>query len=276
MSRQAAPLGSPDAEQATQPASPLQPRDRSLQGRTAVVTGAGRGLGRAIATALGSAGARVALLGRTEASLLDVAQEITGAGGTALPVPVDVTDEPQVERAARTVQTELGGADILVNNAGAALVRPLISTTTAEVTSLFALNVIAAMTCARHFGAAMISRRWGRVINVASISGLLGESNTSVYAASKGALVAFTRALAVEWARHDVTVNAVAPGYFRTDLNAAALDDPDIGERLVRKIPLRRVGQPAELGPLFVYLASEASAFMTGSVLVIDGGQVAR
>lgn len=270
-------MGSPDAEQATQPASPSLPRaERGLEGRTAVVTGAGRGLGRAIATALAAAGARVALLGRTEAALLDAAQEIAGAGGTALPVPVDVTDEPQVERAARTVQAELGGADILVNNAGAALVRPLLSTTTAEVSSLFALNVIAAMTCSRHFGGAMIARRWGRVINVASIAGLLGESNTSVYAASKGALVAFTRALAVEWARHEVTVNAVAPGYFRTDLNAAALDDPDVGERLVRKIPLRRVGQPAELGPLFVYLASEASAFMTGSVLVIDGGQVAR
>ena len=277
MSGHAAPLGSSDATPATQPASPSLPRaERSLQGRTAVVTGAGRGLGRAIAGALASAGARVALLGRTEATLLDVAQEITAAGGTALPVPVDVTDEPQVERAARTVQAELGGADILVNNAGAALVRPLLATTTAEVTSLFGLNVIAAMTCSRHFGGAMIGRRWGRIINVASIAGLLGESNTSVYAASKGALVAFTRALAVEWARHDVTVNAVAPGYFRTDLNAAALDDPDVGERLVRKIPLRRVGQPAELGPLFVYLASEASAFMTGSVLVIDGGQVAR
>jgi NAD(P)-dependent dehydrogenase (short-subunit alcohol dehydrogenase family) len=275
MSGQAAPIASSQApaEQAA-PAGPRAPQ--SLAGRTAVVTGAGRGLGRAVARALAAEGARLALLGRSAPSLEEAAQEITAAGGVALPIVVDVTDEPQVERAAGTVAAELGGADVLVNNAGKALVRPLLETTTAEVSSLLALNVVGAMTCSRHFGRAMIARRWGRVINVASIAGLLGEANTAVYAASKGAVVAFTRALAVEWARHGVTVNAVAPGYFRTDLNAAALDDPDVGERLIKKIPLRRVGQPAELGPLFVYLASEASAFMTGSVLVIDGGQVAR
>jgi 2-deoxy-D-gluconate 3-dehydrogenase len=274
MSGQAAPIASSQASQ-VEPAEP--PRSsRCLAGRTAVVTGAGRGLGRAVALALAAEGAKLALLGRGAPSLDEVAHEIAAAGGVALPIAVDITDEPQVERAAGTVAAELGGPDILINNAGAALVKPLLETSTAEVSSLFALNVVAAMTTCRHFGRPMIARRWGRVVNVASIAGLLGEANTAVYGASKGAVVAFTRALAVEWARHGVNVNAVAPGYFRTDLNAAALDDPDVGERLIKKIPLRRVGQPAELGPLFVYLASEASAFMTGSVLVIDGGQVAR
>jgi 2-deoxy-D-gluconate 3-dehydrogenase len=122
----------------------------------------------------------------------------------------------------------------------------------------------------------MVQKGGGRVINIASVAGLTGESNTCLYATSKGALIAFSRTLAIEWARHAITVNAVAPGYFRTDLNAHALDNPEVGERLLKKIPLRRVGQPAELGPLLVYLSSDASAFMTGAVLVIDGGQVAR
>jgi 2-deoxy-D-gluconate 3-dehydrogenase len=248
----------------------------SLVGRTAVVTGAGRGLGRAAALALAQAGARLALLGRNAAPLLEVAQAIHAAGGTAEAIPTDVTDEVQVERAAALVGDRLGGADILINNAGEAPVGPLLQTRATDIERLLRLNVVAAMTCARVFGAQMVEKRGGRVINIASVVGLTGESNTTVYAASKGALIAFSRTLAVEWARYGITVNAVAPGYFRTDLNAAALDDPQVSERLLKKIPLRRVGQPAELGPLLVYLSSDASAFMTGSVVVIDGGQVAR
>lgn len=248
----------------------------SLQGRTAVVTGAGRGLGRAAALALAQAGARLALLGRTRESLQEVASTIQAAGGTAEAIPTDVTDESQLELAATKVSERLGGADILINNAGEAPVGPLLQTRAADIERLLRINVVAAMTCARVFGAHMVQKRRGRVINIASVVGLSGESNTCLYAASKGALIAFSRTLAVEWARHGITVNAVAPGYFRTDLNAAALDDPDVGERLLKKIPLRRVGQPAELGPLLVYLSSDESAFMTGSVLVIDGGQVAR
>ncbi len=247
-----------------------------LAGRTAVVTGAGRGLGKAAALALSAAGARLMLLGRTAAPLLAVAEQIRATGGTAEALPTDVTDEAQVERAAALVLDKLGGTDILVNNAGEAPIGPLLQTRAADIERLFRLNVVAAMTCARLFGAHMVHKRRGRVINIASVVGLSGESNTCVYAASKGALIAFSRTLSVEWARHGITVNAVAPGYFRTDLNAAALDDPEVGERLLKKIPLRRVGQPAELGPLLVYLSSDASAFMTGSVLVIDGGQVAR
>jgi len=256
------------------------PADRAaalpLGGRTAVVTGAGRGLGRAAALALAEAGARLALLGRTAATLQAVAREIGAAGGTAEAIATDVTDEAQLERAVALVDERLGGADILINNAGEAPVGPLLQTRAADIEQLLRLNVVAAMTCARLFGASMVGKRRGRVINIASVVGLSGESNTCVYAASKGALIAFSRTLAVEWARYGITVNAVAPGYFRTDLNAAALDDPEVGERLLKKIPLRRVGQPAELGPLLVYLSSDASAFMTGSVLVIDGGQVAR
>jgi NAD(P)-dependent dehydrogenase (short-subunit alcohol dehydrogenase family) len=122
----------------------------------------------------------------------------------------------------------------------------------------------------------MVAQRKGTVINVASVAGLGGEADLTAYCASKGAVIAFTKALAVEWARHKITVNAIAPGYFRTDLNKKALDDVAIGPRIVGNIPLRRVGQPEELGPLVVYLASDAAAFMTGSVVVLDGGQMAK
>jgi 2-deoxy-D-gluconate 3-dehydrogenase len=122
----------------------------------------------------------------------------------------------------------------------------------------------------------MVAQRKGTVINIASVAGLYGAPELTAYSASKGALVAFTKALAVEWARHGVTVNAIAPGFFRTELNRQALDDLELGPRIVKNIPLGRVGQPEELGPLVVYLASDTAAFMTGSVVVLDGGQVAR
>jgi NAD(P)-dependent dehydrogenase (short-subunit alcohol dehydrogenase family) len=261
----------------TQLSAPVPvPKELLLQGRTAVVTGAGRGLGRAAAVALAEAGAQVVLLGRTAEPLSQTAAAIVAVGGRARSIVTDVTDEQQVSAAAAQVASELGGADILVNNAGGALVSPFLQTDTAAIQQLFQLNVIGAMLCTRAFGAHMVQKCRGRVINIASVAALTGETNTSIYAASKGALISFSRTLAVEWARYGVTVNALAPGYFRTDLNAQALDNPEVADRLLKKIPMRRVGQPDELGPLLVYLASDASAFMTGSVLVIDGGQVAR
>ncbi len=250
--------------------------DLRLHGRVAVVTGAGRGLGRVAACGLAAAGARVALLGRGRDSLEATAASIVEAGGSALVVPTDVTSEAELSAAATTVQQTWGRCEILVNNAGAALVRPFLETDTAALRSLLEVNLIGALLTARTFGAQLTAGRWGRLVNMASIAGLVGEPNLAVYSASKGALISLTKALAIEWARYGVTVNALAPGYFRTDLNAQAFDTPEVADRLLKKIPLRRAGEPAELAPLLVYLASEDSAFMTGSVLVIDGGQVAR
>jgi 2-deoxy-D-gluconate 3-dehydrogenase len=249
----------------------------SLEGKVAVVTGAGRGLGQAAAWALAEAGADVALLARSAGELERVAQEIEETHGRkALAVGVDVGNEEAVEEAASLVVATFGRVDVLVNNAGVAHVSPLLELALKDLRRVLDVNVVGAFLCARAFGAHMVAQRKGTVINVASIAGLGGEPDLTAYCASKGAVIAFTKSLAVEWARHNVTVNAVAPGYFRTDMNKKALDDPKIGPKIVQPIPLRRVGQPEELGPLITYLASDAAAFMTGSVLVIDGGQTAR
>jgi NAD(P)-dependent dehydrogenase (short-subunit alcohol dehydrogenase family) len=247
-----------------------------LDGKVAVVTGGGRGLGQAAACALAEAGADVALLARSAEELASTARTIEEMGRRVLTLPTDVTQENAVEEAAEAVVEAFGRVDILVNNAGVAHVAPLLELTLADLRRVLDVNIVGAILCARAFGAHMVAQRKGTVINVASISGLAGEPEVTAYSASKGALIAFTKSLAIEWARHGVTVNAVAPGYFRTDLNKKALDDVQIGPKIVKHIPLRRVGQPEELGPLVVYLASDAAAFMTGSVVVLDGGQLAR
>jgi 2-deoxy-D-gluconate 3-dehydrogenase len=252
--------------------------DLQLDGKVAVVTGGGRGLGAAAAASLAQAGADVALLARSMPELEATARAIEEAhpGRKALAVECDVADEGSVDEAASLVLAAFGRVDILVNCAGMALVSPLVDLEVAALRRIFDVNVLGTFLCSRAFGAHMVAQRKGTVINVASVAGLGGEADLTAYCASKGAVIAFTKALAVEWARHKITVNAIAPGYFRTDLNKKALDDVAIGPRIVGNIPLRRVGQPEELGPLVVYLASDAAAFMTGSVVVLDGGQMAR
>jgi 2-deoxy-D-gluconate 3-dehydrogenase len=247
-----------------------------LDDKVAVVTGAGRGLGQAAACALAEAGADVALLGRNERDLEATGDLIREMGRRAITVTTDVTSEDSVEEAAAAVTEKFGRVDILVNNAGIAPVAPLLEMTLSDLRRVMDTNVLGAFLCSRAFGAHMVAQRKGAIINIASIAGLVGEADTTAYSASKGALIAFTKSLAVEWARHNVTVNAIAPGYFRTDLNKRVLDDVQIGPKIVARIPQRRVGQPEELGPLVAYLASDSARFMTGSVLVIDGGQSAK
>lgn len=250
--------------------------EMSLDGKIAVVTGASRGLGRAVALGLAQAGADVAICARGAAELAETGRAIEALGRRTLVVPTDVTDEAQVDDLAEAVIDTFSRVDILVNNSGTVLVKPLLETEAAQWRHVVDTNLFSTYLCSRALGAHMVAQHSGRVVNIASIDGLKGSANVAAYSASKGGVVAFTRALALEWARHGVTVNAIAPGYFETAMSRPGLDDPATRERILKRIPMRRVGEPSELAPLVVYLSSDASAYMTGEVIAIDGGQLAR
>jgi 2-deoxy-D-gluconate 3-dehydrogenase len=246
-----------------------------LDGRVAVVTGASRGLGRAMAVALAEAGADLALLARSKGDLEESAAVVATLGRAARVVPVDITAPAAVERAVADVLEAFGRIDVLVNNSGIAIVKPLVETPPEEWRAVVDTNLTGIFTLCRAVGPSMIARKSGKVINIASVLGVQGLSGYTAYSASKGGVIMLTRALAVEWARFNIQVNAIAPGWFVTPMNAPAFADEKIRERLLRDVPARRVGKPEELGPLVVYLASAASDFMTGEVIFVDGGQTA-
>jgi 2-deoxy-D-gluconate 3-dehydrogenase len=247
-----------------------------LAGRTALVTGGNRGLGRAIALALADAGADVAIAARDRETLDTVATEIGERGRRAAAIATDVTSSAAVDRLVEEITGRLGGLDVLVNNSGVLHAAPLLETSDEDWERVIATNLRGAFLCSRAAGRCFAEQGAGKVINVASNFAYMGIANFVSYCSSKAAIVAFTRALAVEWAPLGIQVNAIAPGYFETDMNAELRSDSEQLARTVRQIPVRRMGQPAELGPLAVYLASAASDFMTGETIVLDGGQVAR
>jgi NAD(P)-dependent dehydrogenase (short-subunit alcohol dehydrogenase family) len=243
-----------------------------LDERVALVTGASRGLGRAMALALAEAGAHIALVARSADGLKETADAVSARGRRALALPADVTVAAEVDEAVKGALDAFGSVDILVNNSGVAAVKPFVETTPAEWHRILETNLTGAFNCCRAVGPGMIARRRGKVVNVASVLGARGLSGYAAYSASKGGLLALTRALAVEWARHNVQVNAIAPGWFVTSMNEAAFQDPRTSGRLLRNVPARRTGRTEELGPLVVYLASAASDYVTGEVVFIDGG----
>jgi 2-deoxy-D-gluconate 3-dehydrogenase len=247
-----------------------------LAGRVAVVTGAGRGIGRAVAIALAEAGADVALAGRTASDLDDTAAQVRKAGRRALVVPTDVALAADVARLMDAAVAELGAVDVLVNNAGIGEPCGALDTTTEIWERHLAVNATGTFLCCQAAARHMLARGSGKIVNVTSVFALKGVPNYAAYSASKAAVVGLTKALAVEWAAGGVQVNAVAPGYFATEINAEARADPDRLARLVRAVPAGRIGEPEELGPLIVYLASPASDYMTGAVLSCDGGWHAR
>ena len=244
-----------------------------LAGRVALVTGAGRGLGAGIAAALAGAGAAVACGARSVAAGEATARAIRESGGDAVVVALDVTRAEQVGAAVAEAERALGGVDILVNNAGVTLEKATLEVTDAEWEELLATNLTSIFRLARAVAPGMIARGRGKIVNVGSMYGVLGVARYAAYCASKAGVDGLTRSLAVEWARHGIQVNCVAPGYMNTDIPRAALADPRIRERFLGKIPARRIGEPAEIGALVVYLASAASDFMTGQTLYLDGGQ---
>ncbi|HEX6666369.1 MAG TPA: 3-oxoacyl-ACP reductase family protein [Solirubrobacterales bacterium] len=247
-----------------------------LDGKVALVTGGNRGLGRGMALALAEAGADVALGARDQASLDAVADEVRALGRRALAVSTDVTSSAAVDALVAGAVEQLGGLDVLVNNSGVLHPQPLIETSDEDWDRVIATNVRGNFLCCRAAGRVFKQRGAGKVINIASNFAYMGVPGFVSYCSSKAAVVAFTRALAVEWAPLNVQVNAIAPGYFESDMNAELRADEELLKRTLRQIPQRRMGQPQELGPLVVYLASAASDFMTGETLLLDGGQAAR
>jgi 2-deoxy-D-gluconate 3-dehydrogenase len=247
----------------------------TLAGRVAIVTGASRGLGRSIALALAEAGADVAVAARSKPDLEDTAHAVERHGRRALAVPTDVAVYAEVEELVQRTVSALGALDILVNNSGVARVAPLRETTLDDWRRMLEVNLSGVFYGCRAAAPHLIARRRGKVVNVASVLGAVGLPGYTVYSATKGGVIALTRTLAVEWARHNIQVNALAPGWFATDMTDAAFSNPAIRERLLRDVPARRPGRPEEIGSLAVYLASPASDFMTGQTVFLDGGHSA-
>jgi NAD(P)-dependent dehydrogenase (short-subunit alcohol dehydrogenase family) len=248
-----------------------------LDGKVALVTGGARGLGRAIAEALASAGADVALSARQ----LDNAQSAAGVIAKtttrkAIGVAADVTERASVEAMVGGVLQALGRIDILVNNAGVNIRGPIEELSEDDWDTVVDTNLKGPWLCCRAVAPIMKKQKWGRVINVSSMLGEISLPGRSPYASSKGGLTLLTKTLALEWAKEGINVNALCPGPFATEINTPLLNDPTVSAQMVANVPLARWGDPAELGPAAVFLASEASSFMTGATLFIDGGYTAR
>lgn len=243
-----------------------------LTGRVAVVTGGNRGLGRAFAHALAEAGARVAIAARDEAVSAPALAELREVCPEAIAVRMDVTRRPEVEAMLAGVTSALGPVDVLVNNAGTCIHRPALEVTDDEWRSVLATNLDGVWICSQVVGAQMVARRRGVIVNIGSMAGIvaLRPQWQPAYNASKAAVHQLTRSLAAEWAPFGVRVNAIAPGYVKTEM--APVDTPEFHRHWIEDAPMGRYATPEELGPTVVYLASDASAFVTGSVLVIDGG----
>jgi NAD(P)-dependent dehydrogenase (short-subunit alcohol dehydrogenase family) len=244
----------------------------SLHGRTAVVTGSTRGLGRAFAVALAEAGASIIVVGRDSQAAADVAAELATGGARSHTVLGDVTQRGDVERMLAEAVEVFGRVDILVNNAGTCVHKPALEVTDEEWRQVMSTNVDALWIVSQVFGRHMVERGAGTIVNIGSMSGSIVNRPQwqPAYNASKAAVHHLTRSLAAEWAPLGVRVNALAPGYMKTEM--APVDEPQFQRHWIEDAPQQRYGMPDELGPAVVFLASDASSFMTGSVLTIDGG----
>jgi NAD(P)-dependent dehydrogenase (short-subunit alcohol dehydrogenase family) len=246
-----------------------------LTGRIAVVIGATSGIGKAIALGLADAGADVVPTGRRAQLVKEAAGEVEARGRRSLAIAADVSDTESIQTLADAVIEKLGKVDILVNAAGRTVRRPTVDVSDAEWNEIMDTNLTGMLRACRVFGRHMIERRYGRIINIGSLTSVIALYEVAAYGASKAGVAALTKSLAVEWAPHGVCVNAILPGVFRTALNEGLLDGTDRGRELLARTPARRFGQPEEVAGAAVFLASDSASFVTGHLLAVDGGFLA-
>ena len=263
----------------------------NLAGKTAIVTGGGRGIGEGIALVFAEAGADIVLAARTKEQLDQAADKVRKMGRKCLAIPTDITDGAQVQQLVEKTIAEFGKVDIMVNNAGGTVIKPVAplppfeSNMTRLVPDFFAgtndeewqrlidTNLTSVFLCCRAVGPQMIKQGKGKIINISSIGSIRGSAYRASYSATKAGVTMFTKSLALEWARYGINVNAIAPGTFKTSLTAWFTEDEKGIEKMKRRIPLKRMGDLKEIGYLSVYLASDASNYLTGQIVYIDGGE---
>ena len=247
-----------------------------LNGKVALVTGANKGLGYSIAMELAKAGADIVVVSRNGDDCNRVAAEIEAMGRKALACPCDVSKVEMINNLVNNSVEKFGKIDILINNAGIAVTKPTEELTEEDWDKVINTNLKGVFLLAQAVGKQMISRNAGKIINIASIFGLVGDKNVLPYLCSKGGVVQLTRGLALEWAKYNIQVNAIAPGYVVTPINVKELNEEKLQKYLLGNTPMRRFGTPEEIASAAVYLASDESSYATGSILSVDGGWTAQ
>ena len=243
-----------------------------LSGKKAFISGASRGLGRQFALALARAGTDVVITSRTLSSLDSTTSEVNGLGKECLALEMDVLEEESIKTAAKAAESHFGRIDILINNAGCNIRKPAIDVTWDDWNTILDTNLRGAFFLAQALAPGMISRNYGRVVNIGSVTCVAGYAGLAPYGASRGGIRQMTMSLAHDWGSHGITVNCLAPGWFKTEQNAALYEDKGWVEYVEERIPLGRVGRPDDLDGTCIFLSSDASAYITGQTILVDGG----